>query len=361
MMEAMFELVSQLARAHSPVGNEREIDVLLRTRLEVLRARVWQDTAGNLIAHLPGEHNDYPLVIDAHKDELGLIIKRIEADGKLRVKNLGGAQPWKYGEGPMDILGDEGVVPAVLCFGSSHVTDESPLNQVRQGNRNLKWSDVYLDAKLTRQQLLERGIHAGCKAVVSRERKRPIRIGDYMGTYALDDKGAVAILLSRAEVLVAEHPPQDVYLVFSSTEENAGGGGPFAARTLPCDTYIAVEIAPVAAEYDLTPGETPVLVYSDARNVYNEDVLHFLARLAKEMGFDVQHAALESYATNAAMARSVAAVGRIAAVAFPCENTHGYEMVHLGSLVNLRNLLLAFVTRWPEFLQTAAPGVAVRG
>ena len=348
----MFDLIAELTTAHSPVGNEREIDAVLRRHLDPLPFDVWQDSAGNLIVKVAGAASDCPLILDAHKDELGLVIKRIEDDGKIRVANLGGTYPWKYGEGPMDILADEGTVPAVLCFGAMHVTEESPIHAIRsEGGRSLKWSDCYLDAKLGKEELLARGVHPGSKAVVARERKHPLRIGDYVGTYALDDKGAVAILVSLAALLASSPPPQDVYLVFSSTEENAGGGGPFAARTLPGDTYIALEVAPVAKEYDIVAGGAPVLVYKDAYNVYDETMLRRFAALAGELDLEIQYAALESYGTNASIARKVAAIGRIAALAFPCENTHGFEIVHLDSLTNLTTLMFSFVSRWPAILQ----------
>lgn len=348
----MFDLIVELTTAHSPVGNEREIDAVLRAHLDPLPCEVWQDSASNLIVKIAGSASDCPLILDAHKDELGLVIKRIEDDGKIRVATLGGTYPWKYGEGPMDILGDAGVVPAILCFGAMHVTEESPIQAVRSdGGRQLKWSDCYLDAKLSKNELLARGVHPGSKVVVSRQRKVPVRIGDFVGTYALDDKGAVAILVSLATLLASDPPPQDVYLVFSSTEENAGGGGPFAARTLPGDTYIALEIAPVAEEYGVVAGGAPVLVYKDAYNVYDEGLLRHFADLAKELDLEVQYAAFESYGTNASIARKVAAIGRIAAVAFPCQNTHGFEMAHLDSLTNLTTLLLTFVNRWPAILQ----------
>ena len=187
----MFDLIAELTTAHSPVGNEREIDAVLRRHLDPLPCDVWQDSAGNLIVKVAGAASDCPLILDAHKDELGLVIKRIEDDGKIRVANLGGTYPWKYGEGPMDILADEGTVPAVLCFGAMHVTEESPIHAIRsEGGRSLKWSDCYLDAKLGKEELLACGVHPGSKAVVARERKHPLRIGDYVGTYALDDKGA---------------------------------------------------------------------------------------------------------------------------------------------------------------------------
>ena len=350
----MFDLIAELTAAHSPVGNEREIDAVLRARLDPLPWDVWQDPAGNIIAKIEGGASDCPLILDAHKDELGLVVKRIEDDGKIRVSALGGTYPWKYGEGLMDVLGDTGTVPAVLCFGAMHVTEESPIHAVRsEGGRSLKWSDCYLDAKLDKHGLLAEGVHPGSKVVVARARKRPARLGDYVCTYGLDDKGAVAILLTLAAELADNPPPQDVYLVFSSTEENAGGGGPYAARTLPGDTYIALEIAPVAAEYGLQPGGAPVLVYRDAYNVYDEILLGHFAALAKELKLDVQYAALESYGSNASIARKVAAIGRIAALAFPGQNTHGYEMVHLDALKNLTALLRAFIARWPAILQEA--------
>ena len=96
----MLELIAELTAAHSPVGNEREIDAVLRRHLDPLPFDVWQDPASNLIVKIAGAAGDCPLILDAHKDELGLMIKRIEDDGKIRLASLGGHVSLEVRRGP---------------------------------------------------------------------------------------------------------------------------------------------------------------------------------------------------------------------------------------------------------------------
>src|SRR5690242_1848741 len=127
----LIAILTELCEAHSPPGCEREVDAVVKRHLEPYAARVWQDAAGNVIAHFPGGGSEHPLQLTAHKDELGMIVKRVEEDGRLRVQNLGGMHLFKYGEGLVDVLADgAGVVPGVLSFGSMHVSEESAIQRV---------------------------------------------------------------------------------------------------------------------------------------------------------------------------------------------------------------------------------------
>lgn len=85
---------------------------------------VWQDAAGNIIVHIHGKRDDAPIAAIAHKDEISLIVKRVEEDGRLRVTPVGGLNPWAIGESPVKIMGHE-LVPGVLSIGAKHVSKES--------------------------------------------------------------------------------------------------------------------------------------------------------------------------------------------------------------------------------------------
>ena len=220
----LLSLLDELCVAHAPPGSEDEIDVLLTRRLEGLVRRVWRDAAGNVIAHVAGRagaSGDGPLLLNAHKDEIALMVKRVEDDGRLRVRPIGGAHPWKWGEGPVDLLADDGtVIPAALGFGPAHVSAETPLFRVTEGRRGLTWDLACVDPKLSRAELAARGVHAGTKVVLERTRKRPRVLGDYVCAHALDDRGGIAVLL---EVAAAMHAGRRARR--DGRVENADGGG----------------------------------------------------------------------------------------------------------------------------------------
>ena len=124
--EALFAQIADLVLCHSPSGAEAEINQRLITLFADLGVEHWQDEADNLIAKIPGRDPNRSIAITAHKDEIGMVVKTIYTDGRLSVGKLGGAFPWVYGEGVVDVLGDQAVLSGILSFGSRHVSHESP-------------------------------------------------------------------------------------------------------------------------------------------------------------------------------------------------------------------------------------------
>ena len=346
--QPLLDLLTEVCAAHAPPGVERELGAIITRHLAPLAVRVWQDAAGNTVALLPGHAHDKPLQLTAHKDEIALIVKRIDPDGRLAVDRLGGIYPFKVGEGPVDILADDGsIVPASLGFGAVHVSAVSSIQDVKSGRRAAQWSDAVVDAKLTREELHARGVHVGSRIVLDRTRKSPRVLQDYVGAHALDDRGGIALLLLLAESLAAEPPPQDVYFLLTSGEEVESGAAVYGSRELPGDTLVAVEVAPVMPEYNLRNDARPVVIWADGRGPYDAALTTNIVDAARDRGIEVQAAVLASFGSDAALARRMGAIARSACVGFPTENTHGYEVAHLGGMLNCGRLLEALVRAWP--------------
>jgi putative aminopeptidase FrvX len=116
----LFKTIEELVLHHSPSGVESEIDQLLMSRFAAMGVEAWMDGAGNAIAKIPGRNKDRAIAITAHKDEIGAIVKSLGDFGQLQVRKLGGAFPWVYGEGVVDLLGDNKTINGILSFGSRH-------------------------------------------------------------------------------------------------------------------------------------------------------------------------------------------------------------------------------------------------
>ncbi len=340
MKRELKQLLERLLLTHSPSGDEREMNELCLAELDGLCSRVWQDEAGNVIGLLKGRQQGSPLRIMAHKDEIGFMVERIDEDGKMRLEPLGGAIPWVYGEGPLDVLGDE-VVTGVFAVGSKHVSHLSSDVHAAKTTRPLSWEVCRLDCKLDRKQLAAKGITIGSRVCVSRSRKAPLVMGDYVAGYALDDKAAVAALIVAAGLLkrARRRPAQDTYLCMTSAEETGIAGGAYAARTLPGDTVIAVEVAPVAPEYPIAPGPDPVVLYKDGSCIYDKGLADELCALASGLGFEPQRLAVRGFGSDASYIVKYGLAGKVAGVAVPTENTHGHEITHLQAIPNCAELL----------------------
>jgi len=337
--DQLFVTIEELVMHHSPSGVENEIDELLLAKFQNLGVETWQDRAGNIIAKIPGLREEGAIGITAHKDEIGAIVKEIEPTGNLQIRKLGGSFPWVYGEGVVDIIGDEKTISGILCFGSRHVSHESP-QKSQQENKPLVWEQAWVETKLSLKELASAGIRPGSRVVVGKHRKKPIRLKDYIGSYTLDNKASVAILLALA--LEIKHPPVDIYLVASAKEEVGAIGALFFTQNQKLDGLIALEICPLSSEYPIKEGPAPVLLSQDGYGIYDEDLNRQLDKAAQSEGIPLQFAAISGFGSDASIAMKFGHVARGACLGFPTQNTHGYEIAHLGAIANCIKLLRGF-------------------
>ncbi|MBD1920496.1 M42 family peptidase [Microcoleus sp. FACHB-831] len=335
----LFKTIEELVLHHSPSGVESEIDQLLMSRFAAMGVEAWMDGAGNAIAKIPGRNKDRAIAITAHKDEIGAIVKSISDFGQLQVRKLGGAFPWVYGEGVVDLLGDNKTINGILSFGSRHVSHESP-QKSQQGDKALEWENAWVETKCTLAELEEAGIRPGTRMVVGKHRKHPIRLKDYIASYTLDNKASVAILLALAETV--KNPAADTYLVASAKEEVGAIGAVYFTQRQRLDALIALEICPLAPEYPIVDGSAPVLLSQDGYGIYDEDLNGEIRQVADKLNIPIQLAAIAGFGSDASIAMKFGHVGRAACLSFPTQNTHGYEIAHLGAIAHCAEILRAY-------------------
>lgn len=335
----LFKTIEELVMHHSPSGVEGEINQLLISKFQDLGVKVWQDQADNIIAKIPGQNPEGAIAITAHKDEIGAIVKTLGKEGRVEVRKLGGAFPWVYGEGVVDLLGDQETISGILSFGSRHVSHESPQKALQEDNP-VRWEDAWIETKCTTEELEAAGVRPGTRMVIGKHRKRPLRMKDYIASYTLDNKASVAILLELAEQL--KTPVVDTYLVASAKEEVGAIGALYFTQNQPLDALIALEICPLSPEYPIADGEVPVLLSQDGYGIYDEGLNSELRSAAKAVDVPLQLATISGFGSDASIAMKFGHVSRAACLSFPTENTHGYEIAHLGAIANCIHILKSY-------------------
>lgn len=339
--EDSLDLLAQFCAAHSPGGYDAEIDPLLLAQFERLGLEAERDAAGNLAWVRPGGDPERRLVVTAHKDELGVIVKRVEYDGRLQVRPVGSAWPWAYGEGPMDLLGTDATVPGVLSFGSRHTSPESAGYALR--SEALTWEAAWIETFLSPAELSARGVSVGTKAVVSRDRKQPTLMGDHVGAFNLDDKAALVVFFDILEQLDDFETARQLVFAVTANEEQGGIGASWLTARQPAEILLALEVAPVADEYQTLCDERPVVLLQDGWGIYDERLANELGAAAGYMDVGLQYACVANYGSDATLAARRGHVARPACLGFPAQNTHGYEIAHLGSLHNMARLVVEWL------------------
>ncbi|WP_336030805.1 M42 family metallopeptidase [Geodermatophilus sp. FMUSA9-8] len=342
------DLLDELLRTYGPCGEEGAVHDVVRRELEPLADEVTVDPAGNLVALLHGTDRSAPPVrVAAHLDELSMMVKRVEPDGTLRVTSLGVMYPGNSGLGPVALLGRRETLTGVLMLGSEHTTTDSMRiweTKPDQGDKAMDWSHVYVFTGRSAQDLAEAGVHPGTRVCVHAGRRGLTRFGDYLGSSFVDDRAALTAMVGAARLLRGR-PHADTYLLATTSEEMGGVGAAYAARTLPGELTVALDVGPAEPEYQVTVDGGPVVAYADDAVVYDRPVADALVDVGHELGLDPQTAVWQSFDSDASQAKASGQTARAALLSLPTMSTHGYEVLHSGTVDRTARLLAAFLAR----------------
>ena len=344
-MADALELVRELVALPGPPGQEALVRQAVAAHAERLGCVHEADARGNLLVSLPGAARlpDAPdVVVMAHLDEIALLVVRVERDGRLVVAALGGAYPWKWGEGPVQILAPGKTLTGVLSFGGIHTNDPgSVAAQVKE--RALTWADARVFTGLSAEELAAHGVRAGTRVVLHPSRRGMTHFGDFVAAPFLDDRADLAAMLLALGGLTDVPAEWRERVVFAATaaEEVGGQGALWLLRQRPATVGIALEIGPRVPESPFPLDDQPTVWVNDSYSAMQARDIELVARAAAGIGLRPYFQALSRGGSDASCAASYGLVARPITLAFGAENSHGYEIMHRGAVPNLAALLRA--------------------
>jgi len=341
-MTNALELVRELTALPGPPGQEKLVRDAVIAHTERLGCVHETDARGNLLISVPGASRlpDHPeIVVMAHLDEIALLVVRVEHDGRLAVTNLGGAFPWKWGEGPVQILAAPTPLDGVLSFGSIHTTDpSSPASAARE--RALTWADTRVFTGLSADELAQRGVRTGTRVALHPSRRTWTEMGDFVASPFLDDRADLAAMLLALESL-PQLDPERVLFAATAAEEVGGQGALWLLRQRPAAVAIALEIGPRVPESPFALDDQPTVWVNDSYSAMQAADIDLVARAAQRIGQSPHFQALSRGGSDASCAASYGLVARPITLAFAAENSHGCETMHRSAVPNLSALLSA--------------------
>jgi putative aminopeptidase FrvX len=344
-------LLASLVALPGPPGQEGAVRAFLDKQLTAVGCRHETDAKGNLIAGLSGLPIPQKprIVVTAHLDEIALLVTAVLADGILLVQALGGAFPWKWGEGPVTIFGrDEAAIPGILSFGSIHtLSPVSAVQQAREGHA-LTWDMASVKTGLPGTDLAKRGVRPGSRVVIAPSRRTLTEIGDgeLIGSYFLDDRADLVSWLLALEMLGTSELSNagDILFVASAAEEVGGEGALYLLQDLRPEICIALEIGPSTPDAPVTIDATPSVWVTDSYSAMSPKDLDLLEKAAESAGIGpLQWQAMTRGGSDASCAASHGLCARPVTLAFPAENSHGFEIMHRDAPEALARLLVAYL------------------
>ena len=222
--------LAALCLGSGPSGREGELVSRAAELLRPLVDEVWTDRFGNVVGlRRCGKPNAKRVVLDAHLDEVGLLITGAE-DGFLRFRSVGGIDPRMLPNREVTILTDPPSFGLVAVL-PPHV------QKAGDSNKSIPLSDLYIDAGLTREE----GEKLIGTFAVPRGSFRS-HLNQVVSAKALDDRAGFVTLLRTAELLKDTALDVDLYLMGSSREETNGGGALVGSFAIQPDCFVAVDV-----------------------------------------------------------------------------------------------------------------------
>ncbi len=353
MRESLRKLLTDLMGIPGLSGYEGRVRRYLAKALDDAGMDWRTDRLGNLITTLEGTPGAPSVMLFAHMDQLGLIVRRIEPDGMIRVERLGGV-PEKALAAQQVLLcvGDGRDVPGVIANKSHHATSPDEKYKVTP------YLDLYVDAGFTSaEEVREAGIDIGTPIVYA-PNVMELANGRIAGT-AVDDRAGCAVILETARALTSQDQRPTLHLVFSVLEEFNLRGALVAAQALAPDIAIQIDLALTADTPDMARrgevrlgGGPAMSMYSfHGRGTLNGTIPHpALVKLfgdtAQAEAIPLQRTAAVGVLTDSSYVQLVNSGVAAIDMCFPTRYTHSaLEICDLDDLEQLARLLVSAISR----------------
>lgn len=222
---------NDIVNTPSPSGYESKCQLIFKKYASKYADEVYEDKFGNIIAHKTN-YGKPKLMLSAHIDEIGFVVKHIDEKGYVYILPIGG----------IDVMLLPGMRLAIHHENNAFlgIVGRKPIHLLNEAERNkIIFEDLWLDCGFTSRE------HALCSISVG----DPITFiseptfmsDDYLTTRSADNKMGSAILMELLSKIAQIESQYDLYFVSTRQEEIGLRGGITAAITINPDYAIIID------------------------------------------------------------------------------------------------------------------------
>ena len=337
------EFLYELLETPSPVGFEMPGQRVWSSYLKRTADSVDCDAYGSTWAIL-GE-GKRSVMLAAHADEIGYMVKQVTSEGFLRLDRLGGSDSATGRGRRLRIFGDQGEVPGII--GNTAIHLRSDLANEKSPRPHQLWVDV---GAASAEEVTALGIRVGHPAVYA---DGPMELNKQrLVSRAIDNRiGGYIIAQVMKKVAAAKRAPAFRLVCLNAVQEEIGGNGALMAthRLMP-DVSLCLDVTHAtdtpgisqAQHGQVKLGGGPTLTHGGANHPL---VVQRLEKVARARRISIQHeASSRSTGTDTDRIFTVREGVPSALVSLPLRCMHSVvETADLGDVRNTINLMAAFV------------------
>ena len=278
----MIETVKTLCALSGVASFEDPVREYLMEQAKPFADEMRVDALGNLIVFKKGaKSTGNKLMLCAHMDEVGLIIKRITDDGYLKFSAIGGIDR-RVLIGKRVFIGWNRI-PGIIGLKAVHLTTAEERGKVP------RLEEYYLDIGAKDKEEAESLVELGDFAVFDDE---CLEYGNGMfKAKAIDDRVGCAVMLK----MLQRDLPMDCVFAFTVQEE-VGTRGAFGAAfsvtpeiALVLETTTAADLPGIKGQKRVcAPGQGPVISLMDGGTIYDKELFQLMCDTADSIGIPWQ-------------------------------------------------------------------------
>jgi tetrahedral aminopeptidase len=283
---SLAENLEKLSVACGVAGREDEVRNLLIKMLEPYADEVKVDKMENVIAVKKGKKDKPRVMLAAHMDEVGLMVKTITKEGFLQFTKMGGIDDRILLAQEVRVLCEKGVLPGLIGSKPPHIQKEEERKKI------VPFDEMFIDIGAeNREDAKAMGVKIGDPVAFS---GNYIKLNkDIVLGKAFDDRTGCAVMVETLKHL--EDADCTVYAVGTVQEEVGLRGAATAAFGVDPDVGIALDVTiagdvPGVREFDTSVkmGKGPALSVSDSGLITHPKVLRWLIESASQNDIDYQ-------------------------------------------------------------------------
>lgn len=222
------KLLSDLCAIEAPSGREITDEDNLKSivlpyfdKYEKLECNSYLFTKSSKVENAPN------FLLDAHFDQIGMIVTSVSEEGFLKFISLGGLDVRTLISSKVNVLGYNKTISGIICSKKTYSTP-------------IKLDDLYIETDLTKNELEEAGITVGTTATLFSD--KPFINDELYVDRSLDNRSSAAVIMYAVSLLANKELSCNVCMLLSSQEESQGAGAKTGTFKVDPEKAIVVDV-----------------------------------------------------------------------------------------------------------------------
>ena len=333
-------LLKKLVEAHGVPGQEDLIREIVREELKDL-CEISVDTMGNMICFRKGTGNGKKLMLAAHMDEIGFVVKYIDDKGFLRLQPLGGWDPRQMNSQRVFVHTKSGPLNGVLMYG----TKPKHMLSAEEQSRAQNLEEFFVDIGFSGEEVKSK-VRLGDMITMNRTLQQ---MGELYTCKCMDDRAAVYLMIEA--VKAAKTHDVDVYAVATVQEEIGLRGAAASGWSIKPDIAVALDVTlandiPGVPEQNCVTklGEGAAIKILDSSLICHPKMVEHFRSLAEKNGIKHQMEVLSAGGTDAGAIQRLHGGIPSFTLSIPTRYIHTVnETIHGGDMDACVSLLASYI------------------